>query len=183
MIERSGHPRPLGTDRSDDPLIALDLDIRIVDAIKLISYTWATNIGTQDSPIGRAMIERINEPHVGDLVLVADTARLGPYGIKSEESRRMGWGYFLGQFREPIYTDARWADVTDAEDGISLAQQYGGVMPMERVFYIQYGPSPEDVCRWGNASLMGVPYSSPDGREFREQIHAACKPYLNGATR
>lgn len=56
------------------------------------------------------------------------------------------FGYLVANRQEPLYDTAAWEEVKDEFE----------VCPMQRVYYIQYGPAPEDVCRWEDASCLAI---------------------------
>lgn len=52
---------------------------------------------------------------------------------------------------------------------LSLADEcasLGKPCPTERIFYIQYGPNPDDVCRWENAQCRVIATA-----EISDELH------------
>ena len=136
--------RPLGIDRSDDPLLSLD-DATDPFRTLIARSQWYFNFvtGMPHAPIHKRWSERMYNPRSGDLVYVPDRILGGPRG-GDLKTRMQSFGYYVLGRMEPAYSAEDWEQVKDEYDGAPC--------PTEDVFYVQYGPSPEDVCRWGNAT-------------------------------
>lgn len=140
--------RPVGVDRTGDPLLTLD-DGALTAVVEIV-YHGIRLTGVLDAPIGRALIDRRHHPRPGDFVVILDSIPgRGPTADAIDRLRK-GWGYLVARRNEPFYTDTQWADVADQYDGKPC--------PTERIFYVQYGPNPGDVCRWENAEAYAVPH-------------------------
>lgn len=164
---RTGHTRPAGVDRTGDPILGRMMDPAVLAAVMNIVWYSHYLTGYNASPIGKALADRHHHPRVGDLVMVPDAMRVRGETVEERaDTRAKGWGYFLGEFREPVYDDATWARVADQYDGEPN--------PTERVFYVQYGPDPADVCRWENASVVAVPHN----HEIAAQVQDDARRYL-----
>lgn len=140
-----------GTDRTGDPLLTLDEAFLPFRSLVMISQWYATYMmGMAGSPIGQRWQSRYRKPVPGDLCYAIDHALYAPTDPRFNADTVMkSFGYFLGEQQEPIYDDATWAEVQDQYDGRKDC-------PTERIFYIQYGPKPDDVCRWENASCQVI---------------------------
>lgn len=143
--------RLLGTDRSADPLLTLDEAFLPFRVLVMNSQWYATYLfGMAGSPLGREWQRRYRKPEPGDLCFATDHALYSHTDPRFNADTLMkSFGYFLGEQREPIYDDETWARVRE---------QYGDRKdcPTERIFYLQYGPKPDDVCRWENASCQVI---------------------------
>lgn len=136
-----------GIDRTDDPLLSLDESFLPFRVLVMSSQWYATYLfGMAGAPIGIDWQRRYREPKPGELCFATDWA----INSRADADTLMkSFGYFLGEQQEPIYDDETWAKVQD---------QYGDRKdcPTERVFYIQYGPKPDDVCRWEDARCQVI---------------------------
>lgn len=160
--DRAGFPRPRGVDRTGDPMLTLDGDA--LDVIMMIVYSGYRLTGYAQAPIAKALDDRRQNPHPGDLVMVPDSMSRRA----TCDDRRHGWGYLLAVRHEPMFTDEDWLRIVTEED-----PEYGP-RPIEKVFYIQYGPNPQDVCRWENASVMAVPHT----QQIADEIQADAARFL-----
>lgn len=108
----------------------------------------ATLVGSP-APIVADMGDRLRKPQPGDLV-VEDSQ--GHYLARKQVG---DWyralGVLLLQRREWVSTDGDWRAEMAAE-GYGEDERVS-----EDVTYIQYGPAPEDVCRWHNCEFRMVP--------------------------
>lgn len=153
-------PRPVGTDRPDDPVLTMTAEQKAV-LLDAVWYGWSLT-GTASAPIGRALTNRRLHPRPGDLVIIPD-AMSAPMSSVSTPAR--GVGYLLEERWEPIVGEDEWVRVGDEE--------YAGVCPEEIVFYVQYGPRAEDVCRWENAGCHAV----PRGGAFNDEVERSARAY------
>lgn len=159
-MTRPAVERLRGTDRSGDPLLSLDgacIPLRRL----LLSSLWYTNYlyGMAGSPIGIDWQRRMRRPQVGELCFVTDHAISPGAG---DDTIAKSFGYFLGEQREPVYDEKEWAEVQDQYDDRKDC-------PTERVFYIQYGPAPDDVCRWANADHQVIATQA-----ISDELHNRC---------
>lgn len=97
-------------------------------------------------PKVEAMADRMLNPQVGDLGVVTDAL----YREVWWGGWQHGVGYLLAHRSEPV---PEWDDLESPEGGPFSN-------PGEDVFYVQYGPDPEDVCRWVNAEFRSLTLSS-----------------------
>lgn len=98
------------------------------------------------APNTAAVWERISSPQVGDLV-VEHSVRYS----SNPENRMHGFGILLGHRNE----------YTDTPDGWATLLADGAVGPedtrtVEHAWYVQYGPSADDVCRWTNCDFYAL---------------------------
>lgn len=83
------------------------------------------------TPRLQEMSARLNNPQPGDLVVGAS--------IPDKDKHYRGLGYLLSHRYEKV-----WAD-------------YEQEWLREDVWYVQYGPASDDICRWYNASFTVIP--------------------------
>jgi hypothetical protein len=101
---------------------------------------------------------RRSHPRPGDLVL--ESSSLHRMNYPNDDRVQYRLGYLLGHRLEWAETDEEYhQSVRDGsynpelEDRISV-----------EVVYVQYGPNPEDICRWENCSFIAVPQTLKDFR-------------------
>jgi len=93
----------------------------------------------QRSAVG--LTERMWTPKVGDLVVELS------YLMRDHDHHCLG--YLIKQCDEWLHSEEAW------EHG--GRQEWGDdPRPYEDVWYVQYGPSPEDVVRWTNCSFYAI---------------------------
>jgi hypothetical protein len=152
------HEGIAGVDRED---WLLDLDTRAMahrDALAAMGLHLqrASTVGNP-APIVKEIWNRISESQIGDLVVEATYW----FPNRDEDHRAKSLGILVEKRREWACSDEEWAR-WEAED----PDAYDGERPIERdAWYIQYGSSAADVCRWTNCMFVTVPIK-PD--EFRQ---------------
>lgn len=140
--------RPTGTDRTGDPLMVLSDTTEPLRTLVMRSQWYLDYVsGYRQAPIARRWDERARAPRSGDLVYVVDRILEGPRGGDADTHNK-SFGYYICGRREPVYDADMWAQVAD--------QYEGEPCPTEKVFYLQYGPNPDDVCRWENAECRVI---------------------------
>jgi hypothetical protein len=72
----------------------------------------------------------------------------------SDDDRLKGFGVLLARRWEYASTDADWAAAM-ADEHPDLRSDEN--RPRQDSWYVQYGPQPEDVCRWGNCDFVMAP--------------------------
>lgn len=140
-------------DRSGDVLLVGDL--ALVGMVARVAYNAWRLMGSTHSaaPVARALSHRVLRPQPGDPVYVPDSFR------RDEGAQRKGIGYLVVSRTEWSHTEQEWA-----EHG---ARTWAGApRPREDVFYLQYGPQPDAVCRWQNAHCNAIPY----GEDMMRQV-------------
>ncbi len=155
-------------DRAGDPLVTGDQ--AVVDLLVRVAYNTHTRTGMRSAPIGEALRDRINNPRPGDPVYVPDSLARR----QDDDGRRKGVGYLVVQRTEWFHTEQRWAD--------GAADEWAGdPRPTDRVFYVQYGPDPGDICRWENARCYALPLGDrmmADVDEEARRLVRAARPEL-----
>lgn len=170
-------------DRSDDPLMIGDQ--ATVDMLVQVAYNAWRQMGSTHNaaPCAQAPADRIIHPQPDDPVYVPDSIRRSA----TDDTRRKGVGYLVVERTEWFHTDEDWPAVGEGEDpDHKWASPFGEwtdgeplawnplthpKRPTERVFYVQYGPEPVDICRWENASCYAMPY----GDEMMRQVDEAAR--------
>jgi hypothetical protein len=109
----------------------------------------ATLVG-EPAPVVSRMYERMRHPEPGDLVMeTSSTSRL------NTDVFYRAFGVLLDHPRtEWQETDAQW-QAGMAGEPESLRGD--GNRCTDYAWYVQYGPRPEEVCRWHNADFVMVP--------------------------
>jgi hypothetical protein len=134
------HEGIIGADRDDVPhreaLIAMAYHLRT-----------ATLVG-QPAPVVARMGERMRQPQPGDLVVTTEVL----HGRRDLEDRIHGFGIYLAGRTEWAETDENWAAMVAEDQFID-----DGDRTTDTVFYIQYGPSAGDICRWYNSGVVVLP--------------------------
>ena len=99
---------------------------------------------------------RLRHPRVGDLVF-EESSFWGSYrkGHPLEgNSWCRGFGFLVEERVEWWHTDADWASRLEDVDYFGLEL---GERPTDHAWYVQFGPAPEDICRWVNCSIVAIP--------------------------
>lgn len=102
------------------------------------------------TPNQQQIDHRLRHPRVGDLVF-EETSFWGSYrkGHPLEGNAWCkGFGFLIDERVEWAHTDEAWEQ---------LEEEHGGNRPTDHAWYVQFGPSPEDVCRWVNCSMIAIP--------------------------
>lgn len=102
--------------------------------------------------------DRLRHPRVGDLVF-EETSFWGSWrrGHPQEGNAWCkGFGFLLDDRVEWAETDADW-ELHRAEWLNDLDDDQTGERPTDHAWYVQFGPMPEDVCRWVNCSFVAIP--------------------------
>jgi len=134
--------------------------------VSMARHLWsAVHVG-HPAPIVEDMRRRMDAPRPGDLVVEHSALATIAYSPERDteerqDSRIKGLGYL-------ITTRIEWFD--SAADWAAHASEYPEDATEDNrstddAWYVQYGPNPEDVCRWTNCSFVLVPI---DSRMFRD---------------
>lgn len=138
-----------GTDRDDDLLSLEDSGVAHRDAlIGMARLLYKTTLVGNPAPIVEDIYKRLSAPQPGDLVV-----ELSVLYTRDPAKRLKGLGILLEKRTEWRDTDEDWAALVGE----------GAVYPDDERFtdeawYVQYGPSAEDVCRWTNCTFIAVPH-------------------------
>lgn len=137
-----------GAARRADDLLSLDdaaMPRRRMMVTMALNLYQATLIG-QLTPDAMRMGKRLRDPRTGDVVCEV-TAAARPGG------ERRGFGILLDRRREWLPLEAEYSlAMGDEPDELSGDGSQGA----GDVWYLQYGPGPEDVARWDNAGFIAV---------------------------
>jgi hypothetical protein len=68
------------------------------------------------------------------------------------ERRTMGFGILIAHREEWAQTDEEYQQSIDAGEVGADDKRW-----RDSAWYVQYGPQPDDVCRWVNCSFIAVP--------------------------
>jgi hypothetical protein len=145
-----------GTLRDQDDLLSLDDKAfpRREMMVALALVLQRTTLVGDPAPVVDRIGKQINDPQPGDLVV--ETTSIGR---SDTERRAMGFGILLA------YRD-EWAQ-TDEEYNQELADN-GDLNPgwraKDHAWYVQYGPQPDDICRWVNCCFITIPTDRDFGR-------------------
>lgn len=138
-----------GALRTDDDLLSLDeraMPVRKAIVVLARHLSTACMVGNP-APVVERMGARLRSPQVGDLVVESTTAMR-----QRNDDWYRGFGYLVEHRREWWHTDEDWAHATAEDPGA-----WGDERPTDEAWYVQYGPQPEDVCRWTNADFLVIP--------------------------
>lgn len=140
--------RVKGTVRDTDDLLSLDDTAmpRRRMMVLLAVNLWQATLAGQLTPDAMRMGRRIRDPKPGDLVCEV-TAAARPGG------ERRGFGILLDRRREWLPLEAEYSlEMGGEPDELSGDGGQGA----EDAWYVQYGPRPDHVARWDNASFITV---------------------------
>jgi hypothetical protein len=164
MIQESDFSQPYenvrGVDRTRDDLLSLEdgaLGRRAV-ILTLAYQLWLATLRGSHTEEGRAAYDRMDKPRMGDLVAEMGTARHPLLGtLEQQNSTVEGFGIFLGEREEWTCSHEEWrieVERVRGEEGTEYTLADRATM---KAMYVQYGPSPRDICRWVNCSVIALP--------------------------
>jgi hypothetical protein len=177
-----------GTDRCDDGLLGLS-DTALTVRARFISLTRmlrsAVLVG-DPAPVAQRIWQRMGEPRPGDLVVETSTI------ARNAGDFYKGFGFLIGHRTEWWHTDEQWQArliQAQADHEVFLASVYArpgdppeppeAERPTDDAWYVQYGPSATDVCRWVNCDFITIP--APQDLAGGEQASGALtRPSLLG---
>ncbi len=137
--------------RHDPPgLLSLDgVAVPYRDAIvAMVRHLGSTTVVGRPAPIVAGIDKRMSEPEVGDYVVEVT----GAGWSKDPRRRLMAFGVLLARRQEWATSDADWAAEVAADHGLMDDDRV-----REDAWYVQYGPEPEDVCRWTDCDFRMAP--------------------------
>jgi hypothetical protein len=149
--------RPQGTPRSE-PWLSLEDDEQQVRRLiaRLAHETWESVCVGNPAPIVADRADRMRHPQPGDLVVEHSALYLASYSTDPAiEHVYKGVGYLVAVQEEPFYSEEAIAHAPDDYTEEDRAMT-------EKVWYVQYGPDPEDVCRWVNCDFVAIDLGSMD---------------------
>lgn len=106
------------------------------------------------TPNQQRIDHRLRNPRVGDLVF-EESSFWGSYrkGHPQEGNAWCkGFGFLIEYRYEWWHTDEVWEQ--RLADGEVYPEED---RPTDRAWYVQFGPEPDDVCRWVNCSMVAIP--------------------------
>lgn len=140
----------------DEPWLSKDAEmVPVRDAIAGLTHQlWLVTLaesahGALTTTHAYATHSRINAHQPGDLVIEVSRA----LHSQDPKMRHWGFGYLLAERQEWCKSDEDWLAECAAEEWDPATEE----RTTERATYIQYGPRPEDICRWHNAMFDSVP--------------------------
>lgn len=145
------HEGVVGTLRDQDDLLSLDDKAapRREMMIGLARCLCSAVLVGNPCPAIAEMWKRMDNPQIGDLVL--ETGRHHDY---------QGFGILIACRYEWAHTEEEWrqhqTEVIAEAEACGLT---GWDEPRRKddAWYVQYGPSPADICRWTNCTFITVP--------------------------
>lgn len=147
------HEGVAGTQRDDYLLQLDDKATTHREAIRAAGFHAYRALISPRSAFAQEMADRIRNPRIGDLVVEWTTV------FRSDPDTRLkSLGFLVAKREEWSTTEAAWTAAKAGGDGTTDADRY-----TETVWYVQYGPSPRDICRWVNCEFLAV---ITDVREF-----------------
>jgi len=139
--DRYPHAGVNGDVLSDDEFVAGGNKLEVG---RLANLLWAMTLVGNPAPRVSEQHWRMRSPRDGDRVVVLDAT----YGMQPERIAK-AVGYLVG-------TRDEWTD-SDEDWEASIADEFDDQERMtERVWYVQYGPDPSDVCRWTNCNVVSI---------------------------
>lgn len=132
----------IGTLRDCDDLLSLDDPAlarrRIITTIGY--HLWSSNLHTMSK-----LYPRMSDPRVGDLVM--EVTSLG-----RQDSTGRGFGILLAHREEWAQTDEQYVEYLVENPEMRGEPRWHG-----DAWYVQYGPQPDDICRWENCRFIALP--------------------------
>jgi hypothetical protein len=149
------HEGVTGMDYTQDSLLDIDetgLTWR-QDGMERFYRLWQSSLNAERwGDIGT----RMDSPAVGDIVMEVTSFFL----LSKESYRRQAFGILRDVRTEWECTAGEWTAAMGEETAAAEAEGRD-FRPHERrtvkSWYVQYGPSAEDICRWGNCKFIALP--------------------------
>jgi hypothetical protein len=162
-----------GTDQAANALLSLEESA--IAARKMMAglagvLRRATMVGSP-APVVARISERMRDPRPGDLVMETSTM------YREAEDWYKGFGILIEHRTEWWETDADWDQQVAAERASHEEFLRGPYSqpgdadepwePDERMtdhaWYVQYGPQPQNVCRWVDCEFIAIPTDPQSG--------------------
>jgi hypothetical protein len=142
-----------GADRDDDLLSFVEKAIAHREALIGMARLLydATRVG-DPAPVTAAVHHRVTNPRPGDLVVEVSVL----YG-RTPESRIKGLGILVEKRKEWYETDEEYAEAL--AEGAMTADEPRFT---DTAWYVQYGPSAGDICRWTECKFIALPHTWED---------------------
>lgn len=150
-----------GKSLGEGHLLSLD-DESVARRMEVLHRTWQRwrDILHGRLPDRDALFNCMYDPQIGDLVVEITTG-----SRRSGEDLVQASGILLVSGRkEWASSDEQWAQAVAEEKaahekaGIPFdADRFAGERFTDTAHYIQYGPDPQDVCRWVNCKFIAIP--------------------------
>lgn len=155
MNETTAHyPQPhegiAATDRTEDDLLATD-DQAIARRLMMIGTVralYSACLVGNPAPVVAEMWARMTDPRPGDLVMETGT----PFRKSDPDAQIKGFGILIAHREEWASTDEEWAATRAEDPDVREDERFH-----DHAWYVQYGPSAEDVCRWTDCEFIAVP--------------------------
>jgi len=142
------HEGVRGVARDSDPILESVAASKLVANLGRHLYS-ATLVGNQAPKVTR-LDARMHAPEVGDVIVVLDATY-----SSDPDTIWKSVGYLVARREE-------WATTREVWDQEKLEDPDANRWVEHEAWYIQYGPAPEDICRWTNCSVIAVP-NADDG--------------------
>jgi hypothetical protein len=140
------HEGVIGTDQPRDARLVLEDEF-----LSLRERVWDIAYQLYKSSLGQRttdLFQRMTHPEVGDWVIVADA-----YG-RDAETKVKGSGILVEHRAEWWTSDEEWQAELETGD----PNYHDEERPVEPdAWYIQYGPSAADICRWVDCQVLTIP--------------------------
>lgn len=148
-----------GINRTRDDLLSLTepaMQRRVV-LLRIASELWKAALNGAHTEAGQDLYQRMSKPGLGDLVIETVGMRHPLKRDADGEARAVTcFGILLGSRTEWACTDEEWQRYREegAADGYPMPDDS---RITTEAAYVQYGPGANDICRWVNCSLIGLP--------------------------
>ncbi|MEU3507658.1 hypothetical protein ABZ733_06980 [Streptomyces longwoodensis] len=139
-----------GAARTEDDLLSLN-DKAIARRFMMMGTVRALHSAVlvgNPAPKVAAMYARMTDPRPGDLVMEITSS-----GRRDIDAKIKGFGILIDHREEWMTTDEEWTAMLAEDPG--LCDEAG--RSHDHAWYVQYGPAPEDVCRWVNCEFIAIP--------------------------
>lgn len=149
------HEGVAGVKRTRDDLLSLDpaaLRRRVI-ILDIARSLWQATLRGAHNEYGRSAYERMSKPRMGDLVV--ETMGMAHPSKADRDGSALAihsFGIMLGERTEWACTNEKWQEYVEEDSDLTDDDR-----ATDTAIYVQYGPEPEDVCRWVNCSIIALP--------------------------